>query len=306
MAGKVLVLGANGRFGRAATNAFLDGGWQVSAMVRNAATTDLPHGLTIIEGDAMDEASVVRAASDMDVIVNALNPAYGDWEDTVPTFTRNVIAAAEASGASILIAGNVYVFGEDMPSLLTSITAHKPSNAWGRVREDLEHAYRDASHRGVQTILLRAGDFFEGKDTGNWFESQMANKLCKGVFTYPGPTDRMHAWAYLPDLGRAAEMLARNRRDLGAFEDIGFEGYSLTGAELTKELEALTGKPLKVKIMPWWAIRLLANFNSNMRGVAAMSYLWRVPHRLDGSKLAALLPDFQPTPLEGALRAATS
>jgi hypothetical protein len=32
-----------------------------------------------------------------------------------------------------------------------------------------------------------------------------------------------------------------------------------------------------------------------------MSYLWRVPHAIDGGKLARTLPDFRPTPLATAL-----
>jgi len=37
-----------------------------------------------------------------------------------------------------------------------------------------------------------------------------------------------------------------------------------------------------------------------MREVVEMAYLWRVPHRIDGAKLAAALPNFAPTPMESA------
>ena len=32
-----------------------------------------------------------------------------------------------------------------------------------------------------------------------------------------------------------------------------------------------------------------------------MSYLWRVPHSLDGAKLAALVPDLEATSLDSAI-----
>jgi hypothetical protein len=41
-----------------------------------------------------------------------------------------------------------------------------------------------------------------------------------------------------------------------------------------------------------------------MAGLIEMRYLWSLPQRLDGERLAELLPDFKPTPPEAALRAA--
>jgi hypothetical protein len=39
-----------------------------------------------------------------------------------------------------------------------------------------------------------------------------------------------------------------------------------------------------------------------LRELARMSYLWRVPHALDGRRLAARYPQLTPTPLSEALR----
>jgi len=38
-----------------------------------------------------------------------------------------------------------------------------------------------------------------------------------------------------------------------------------------------------------------------LRELSRMSYLWRVPHALDGSRLAARFPGLTTTPLERAL-----
>ena len=70
----VLVLGAGGRFGRAAASAFSDAGWQVRAFVRPGRPAPKARGIKVIEGDAFDARSVVEAAQDVGVIVHALNP----------------------------------------------------------------------------------------------------------------------------------------------------------------------------------------------------------------------------------------
>jgi hypothetical protein len=56
--------------------------------------------------------------------------------------------------------------------------------------------------------------------------------------------------------------------------------------------------------MPWGVIRLMGLFVPMMKAVAEMSYLWRVPHRLDGTRLAARIGPMQQTPPRQALRQA--
>ena len=53
--------------------------------------------------------------------------------------------------------------------------------------------------------------------------------------------------------------------------------------------------------MPWRLIRIAGIVVPLWRELATMSYLWRVPHALDGSRLAARCPALATTPLDAAL-----
>jgi nucleoside-diphosphate-sugar epimerase len=302
MSGTVLVLGAKGRAGRAAVEGFAAAGWRVTAFARSQMAPDPRGNVIVVQGDAFSRADLVAAAQGADVIVHALNPQYPDWERDLPRLSENVIAAARQSRATVMIPGNVYNYGEAMPRTLSEATPHRPTSRKGRLRVTMEQSFADAANDGVRTIIVRAGDFIEAQKTGNWFDSHIANKLDKGVLTYPGPMDRVHAWAWLPDLGRVMAALAEKRADFAAFEQFGFGGFSLTGQQLRQALEIASGQPLKVKTMPWRLIRLLGWVWPQMREVAEMDYLWRTPHAIDGAKLAATLPDFRPTPLTTALQ----
>lgn len=299
--GKVIVLGAKGRFGRAAMEAFLDAGWQVSAFARSWGKIELPEKVARHTGDAFNAAEISRAAKDCDVIVNALNPPYPRWRHDLPQLTDAVIRSAKATGATIMLPGNVYNYGTGMPERLTEATPHHPTSRKGRLRVEMENSYRAATAERVQTIILRAGDFIEREKTGNWFDSQITGKLDKGAVMYPGPLDQVHAWAYLPDLARAMVRLTEIRRELSNFEEFGFGGYNLTGRELITALERASTRTLKVKSLPWPMIRMLGLFMPQMREIAEMAYLWRTPHGIDGTKLAKALPDFQATSLDWAI-----
>lgn len=298
--GNVIILGAKGRFGRAALHAFTQAGWNTRAFARQWSDK-LPAGITKVTGNAFDTDALTAACAGCDVIVHALNPVYEKWAHDLPRLTASVIAAARQTGATVLFPGNVYNYGAEAPELLQETTPWQPTTRKGALRMEMENAFRAAR---VPTIVLRGGDFIEGHKTGNWFDSQIAPKTRTGKTTYPGPLDRVHAWAYLPDMARAAVLLAEARDGFDLFEEFGFEGYALTGSDLVHALESASGKKQTVSGMPWPIVRAMGVFSRRMREVVEMRYLWQVPHRLDGRKLQQTLPGFVPTPLADAMKLA--
>ena len=304
MSSNVIIIGAKGRFGRAAISAFGDAGWNVSGFARNWQTANSSPGFMQIEGDAFEAPSLEKACQGMDAIVNALNPPYPKWSKHLPVLTANVIAAAKATGASVFIPGNVYNYGAAMPAILNETTPHKPTTRKGALRVEMEKSFKTATGDGVRTIILRGGDFIEKEKTGNWFDSHIANNVGDSKISYPAKLNIKHAWAYLPDMARAMAGLAELRDQLPMFDEFGFEGYNLTGAELVASMERVVGQPLKTATIPWPLIRLMGFVVPQMREVAQMRYLWDVNHSIDGSKLRQALPSYESTPLDVALREA--
>ena len=291
---KVIVLGAKGRFGRAATRAFADAGWGVVQAGRGV------HGPGWIDVDATSVAETVDACAGADVIVNAVNPPYDHWTKTVPDVTQAVIAAAQAADATVMIPGNLYNYGCTLPPVLREDTAWVANTRKASIRICMEDAFRDS---GVQTIVLRGGDFLEPARTGNWFDSYIAPKATQGKLIYPGPLDQVHSWAYLPDMARAFVGLADKRQSLARFEEFGFAGYALTGSALVAYVESALGRPMRVSPFPWFALRVMQLGSPMMREVLEMRYLWDRPHEVDGTKLASVLPDLHLTPVQDAIAA---
>ncbi|PTX58000.1 dTDP-4-dehydrorhamnose reductase [Litoreibacter ponti] len=277
----VLILGANGRFGRNAQSAFSWANWNVATFDR--ATESLPD-----------------AAWGADVIVNAWNPAYPNWAKVVPKLTRQVIATARDTGATVLLPGNVYPYGPDMPAQLSETTPHAAPQGLGKIKAEMEAAYRDA---GVRTIILRAGDFIDTEASGNWFDKIITAKLEKGIVTYPGDLDTPHAWAFLHDVADAAVALAEQADSLPRFAEVQFDGFTLTGRELHAALEQATGRALKLQQMSWLPLTLARPFWPMAKYLQEMRYLWNTPHGLCGERLRELAPELQPTPLIEALAA---
>lgn len=297
----VTILGAAGRIGEACAIEFLNAGWRVRGVARGAKLSTLAKGVEPVEANAMDAEALIAACAGSDVIIHALNPAYDDWEATVLPFGRNVLAAAKASGATVMIPGNVYNFGtsiglnmgEDMPF---AADTHK-----GKIRVELEQLFDDAAKDGVNTIIIRAGDFFGGKRLFTYFDSLILRDLRKGKFAWPGPYNVPHSFAYLPDYAETFVRVAQIKPALKGFNMLHFEGHTMTGQQAYEAITRVMGKKLKRGYVPWALLRFIGLFNSLLRAIAQMSYLWRVGHSLDGRKLAGLI-DVPHTPLDDAMR----
>ena len=304
--GTVLVLGANGRLGRAAALAFAAAGWQVRAQMRQPPRAPLPASVQLVLADALDRVTLHPAAQGAQVIVNALNPDYTRWATLLPPITQATLALARASGATLMLPGNVYNFGNQLPPRLDEATPFAATNPKAAQRIALEAALQQAAQPQdgqppVRSIVIRAGDFIG--DAGTWLDLAMAKGLARGRFTHMGPSDINHAWAWLPDLAQVFVHVAERRARLPAHAVLHHAGFTLTSAELQAAFEAALGRPLKATRFPWPLLRLGTPFSPMLRALFEMRHLWQRPHQLDDARLRALLgPSLPATPLAVVVR----
>ena len=305
---RVLILGANGRFGLAAAQAFDAAGWQVMAQVRRAPADGMPAGARIVALPTTDIDGIVAQAAGADVVVHAINPKdYTLWAAELLPLARQGMDIAERLGARFALPGNVYNYGQGMPGTLNARTPQWPSTGKGRLRVQFEDELRLRAPR-LRSVILRAGDFF-GAGNGVWFDQVIAKGNGGGRLAYPARREVQHARAYLPDMARAMVGLCE-LDTLPDFIDIPFEGATLTGDQLLDALETVArgaglggARPFRRGGAPWFVFRAMALVMPLWREIVEMRYLWETPHGLDGSALARWLPTFRATPLPAALRA---
>ena len=310
MSQAVVILGANGRFGLAAAQAFDAAGWRVIASVRREAAPGMPAGARIVTTPIEDTDALAREASGVTVLVHALNPPYDRWPQRLMPMARAGMDLAERLDARFMLPGNVYNYGKGMPALLMPDATQGATTRKGRLRIELEDELQQRClDSRLRVTILRAGDYFGG-GTGSWLDLVILKSIRSGKLVYPGPKDVPHAWAYLPDLARAFVDLAnRPESEAPDFERLHFPGHTLTGSELLEGLEQAAGAlglhpggGWRRGGVPWGLLRLGGLFVPMLREISEMSYLWRVPHALDGHALEQAIGPATVTPLQDALR----
>lgn len=298
MTGRILVLGAGGRLGFTAAEAFRDAGWDVRGLVRPKRASAVPGGVEAVEAVTRDDAAA--AGRGCDVVLNAFNPVITEWKKNAMSLAYGAIATAETNGATLLFPGSVWNFGRDMPPVIDENTPMSATTRKGQLRIEMEQRIQEACDRGMRAIILRAGDYFGG-GRGSWFDLVICKEIARQRLTYPGPFDVMHTWAYLPDFAQTLVRLAERREAFGSFEIFGFPGHAVTGNELIAVVESVTKNKYNARPMGWWMIKTFGRLFAIGRELAELEYLWRVPHRISADKLKAAIGAVPHTPLPEAI-----
>jgi nucleoside-diphosphate-sugar epimerase len=310
-----LIIGATGSVGGETARALLENGWRVRALHRDPARAKQAFAhlgpIEWVAGDAMNAPQVVAAAQGVSVVLHAANPpGYRNWKGLALPMLEGSIAAAKAAGARLVLPGTVYNFGPDAPPVIDESVPQHPVTRKGKIRVAMEQRLQQASRDGVPVLVVRAGDFFGPRASGNsWFGQGLVKpgRPLRSV-TYPGKHDASHAWAYLPDLATTIVRLLERASELSPFEVFHFGGHGVErGIELaraTRDAAGLPGAP--IRRFPWFVIYMLAPFVETFREMLEMRYLWTRSLLLDNRKLVAFLGQEPHTPLDQALRATLS
>ena len=310
-ASTVLILGARGRFGQAAARAFARAGWKVLGQVRPGAQGPAIAGVHWLALEPSDTAALANAARHAAVVVHGLNPVYTHkaWRAEAPALLESAIRISQVLGATLMMPGNVYNYGESMPAVLREDTAQAATGVKGHIRIAMEQRLQAATQEGLRAVVIRAGDFF-GSGTGSWLDQAVAKDLTRGRVTWPGPLDVATPWAYLPDLARTFVKVAQQRNGLGAYTQLHFAGHTVTGQQWVDALTSVawdqgwlpSGGALRVSRMPWPLLRMAGLFIPTLAALAEMRYLWRTPHQLHNQNLCALIGEEPRTPFDDAVR----
>ena len=215
--------------------AFADADWRVIAQPRRPLADRWGDRVRELGLPVSQHEAAAAAAASATVVVNAMNPLYTRWGTEALPLNDAAVSIARLLRATLMLPGNVYNYGSPLPGVINESTPQRPTNRKGEIRLQMEAAMRSP---GVRSIVIRTGDLFGGPGTGSWMDLAVIKDLARGRITYPGPRDRPHACAYLPDLARTFLLLTEARGRLAAHETFLFPGYAPRGNDLVSAITA--------------------------------------------------------------------
>ena len=305
MTRKHLIIGATGAIGHAFATALLDVGEKVTLLVRDrkkaAALFGDAAGFTIVEGNVNDIALLKRVAEGAEYIFHGANVSYERWAKAMPFITRNVIDAAEHSGATVIFPGNNYNYGPvDQP--ISEFTPFNPSTSLGKVRVELERMLQRASDQGrMRTLVVRMAEVWGPNVTNKQFAPVFENAIKGKPMPWLISVEPAQQLLYAPDAGRAMVALTQ-RGEHKAYEVVNIGGIMVPSTQFwLEQIAEIADTPARIKVVPKFMVSVLGLIVPVMREVASLSYKYETSVILNEAKFRATFPGFEYKPMEEAI-----
>jgi nucleoside-diphosphate-sugar epimerase len=190
-------------------------------------------------------------------LVNAANPAYHRWTQDWPPLHRAMCAAAEQSGALLVVMDNLYAFGADATMPMRENTPLNPSGHKGGVRAEMATSLMEAHAAGrLRAVLVRASDFYGPQVRDSAFGERVVPRVIAGKkVSMLGSLDVPHSATYMPDV--AATIAAVITTPVAAGHTwLVPNAPAITQRQMVEALARAAGTEAKVSAVPRIAITL--------------------------------------------------
>lgn len=267
-----LVLGT-GAIGATLANHLAAHGHTVRAVNRFGRRGALDPGIPLSQADLNNPADAASAVADADVIYQVTQPAYTRWAGEFPTLQRTILNAAETTGASVVLADNLYGYGPTHGATLTESSPETPSSTKGAVRKAMADEALAAHDAGRIRVALARPSNYVGADYAI-FRNLVLGPVSEGKPARAlGRLDQPHSFSYVPDAARAMASIGTS--------DIGWGRAwitpvmaPLTQRELVARLWEAAGQPgiPKVSAIRGFGLRAAGLFMPMLRESVEMMY----------------------------------
>lgn len=274
-----VILGA-GPMGRAIAGILASRGQAVTAVTRDGRS--IGPGITTRKADLSNAAQTIAACAGASAIYQCAAPPYHQWVAAFPALQDAAIAAAEATGAVLVVVENLYGYGvagtlhEGLP--LTATTRKGALRA--RLSRELLAAHGSGRIRGVAG---RATDFFGPGVLMSALGERFWPALLSGkTVDWVGDPDVPHSFAYLPDLAAAFVALAETPAAWGkAWHMPALPPVTLR--EICEMARPHGAAPTKIRQTPSWLLRAVGLFQPAAGELVEMRYMFDRPFVIDHS-----------------------
>ncbi|MDH2390885.1 NAD-dependent epimerase/dehydratase family protein [Streptomyces sp. HNM0663] len=261
-------------------------------------------GIEHVALDATDSESLIRAAQGAAAVFSCAAPPYHRWVSDWPPLASALCAAAEATGAVLVMLGNLYGYGPvDGP--MTEELPLAATGPKGRVRAAVWEQARKLHEQGrIKAVEVRASDFFgPGVTDGGHLAGRVMPRLLRGkpVSTLGDP-DAPHSWTYLPDVAGALVEVAEEERAWGRAWHVPTAPWLSTREMVDRLAARAESGPVPVRRVPPAALAVASVFSPLIRGLKEIRYQFDRPFTVDSSAYEAAFT-VRATPLDEQIRA---
>lgn len=300
MSDELHVIFGSGPVGCWTARALRDEDIKVRAINRSGKRPQLmPSEVEMVGADASNAGEASAAAEGADVVYQALNPPYQEWEKLFPGLQAGALSAAVRRGARYVSIENLYMYDPREPMKEDSPIA--PRSKKGVLRARMAQEVMDAHKRGeVRATILRSSDYYGPGVTGSTMGERVFGNLVAGKRAQVGGSSVLpHSFAYIEDVGRAAAMLGTSESSPGK---VWFTPHApaVTQGQMVEKAARVLGVEPKMSVLSPLMMRLAGLFVPEARASVEMMYQFTEPFVVESDRTPREF-GLPPTPIDSGV-----
>ena len=163
---QIALFGATGGTGKQVLDQALDQGYRIRALVRDPTKLAERDGLTLIQGDVLDQTAVDRCLAGSDAVICVLG-SHGSTEPVEDRGTERILTAMQAHGQRRLIAVTSMGVGDSIDQVAAFFRAIMRLTL-KRVMEAKERQEQAIMASDLDWTIVRPGGLSDGPRTGSY------------------------------------------------------------------------------------------------------------------------------------------
>jgi nucleoside-diphosphate-sugar epimerase len=303
---KVALFGAAGVIGQSIAAALSREGRRYRVVGRSEASLREAFGADplaeIVTWNPNSPASVQAAAEGIETLLYMVGVNYWQFELHPELMQKTIDGAVAAGVKNIILIGTVYPYGRARSNPVREDHPREPHTFKGRMRKAQEDLLMQAHKAGrINATVLRLPDFYGPGVEASLLHRAALAAVNGGTADMVGPIDCPHEFVFVPDVGPVVARLLDTPAAFGKIWNLAGAGVT-TQRELVAEMERLTGRKLKLRVVGKTMLRLIGLFNPFMREMVEMNYLMTDPLIMDDSALRQLIGPIRKTSYQEGIR----
>lgn len=255
-------------------------------LVNRSGKADVPKDepIEVTKGDVSNFAKTYEACQGAIVIYNCINAPYTQWPETFPPLMDGIIEVVAATGAKLVCADNLYMYGPVSGSL-TEDLPYAATGRKGRTRAQIATTLMIAHESGkVRATIGRASDFYGPRVLNSAVgERVFAAALMGKAADVLGNPDVPHTYTFIGDFAKGLVTLGERNEALGKTWHIP-SAKTLTTRQFIELVFKEVGTAPKFRVASRLLVTAMGWFNPTIREVKEMLYEFEEPFVVDHSQ----------------------
>ncbi len=294
------VIFGTGPLGSSVAEELLRQGYQVR-MINRSGRASVQDAETVA-GDACSLDFARRVTENAAVVYQCAQPAYHRWAEEFPALQQSILEGAAANRAKLVIADNLYMYGDPNGQPIHENSAQNPSTKKGKVRKEMADAALAAHQAGKLQVALSRPSHYFGPDYEVIGDMVFKNALRGKAMQFLGRLNQPHSFSFVPDAGRAMAILGTSEQGWGQVWIPPVQS-TLTQLEFAQKIwqaAGQTGTP-KTQALGRIMAQIAGLFVPTIRETVEMLYEFERPYVVDSSKFEQAF-GIKATPTDEAIR----